>query len=126
MDIRSLGYVGFNSPNVNAWKTWGPQIMGFDVNAPQPATPFHKDSALGSGFPRVPDAVYLRMDDRAWRIAIYPGKREGELAFIGWELADRGAFLDALEHLRAHSVAFEIADEKTALERGVQGMAFFH
>jgi len=122
MEIRGLGYIGIKSPNYAAWEKWGPQIMGFGTNDPIPEV---------SALVRNPDAadngtVYLRMDDRRWRLAVHPGKREGELAYVGWELRDRIAFREALVELKDAGVDFEVADEELALERGVQGMAFLH
>lgn len=120
MEIRALGYVGIKSPNYKAWATWGPQILGFGTGDPTPEV-----SALAAPA-ALEEAVYLRMDDRKWRLAIYPGEREGELAFVGWELADRIAFRDALVELKEKGVDFEVATPEQALERGVQGMAWFH
>ena len=120
MDIRGLGYVGIKSPNVQAWKTWGPKVIGFGIGDPMPAV-----SALDHPARLPEDSVFLRMDDRRWRIAIHPGEREGELAYIGWELADRIAFRDALDELKNAGLHVEVASEELALERGVQGMAAF-
>jgi extradiol dioxygenase len=122
MDIRALGYVGIKSPNYKAWETWGPKVIGFGIGDPMPAV-----SALDKPPGLLDDGtVYLRMDDRRWRIAVHPGEREGELAYIGWELSDRIAFRDALVELKEKGIDFDVADEMLALERGVQGMAFFH
>ncbi len=124
MDIRALGYIGFNSPNAKEWASWGPAILGFSIAPPITETPYHRVSALSYGATKVEGATYLRMDDRMWRIAVYPGDRD-ELAFIGWELTDRIAFQEALVELKAANVPFELAKEAQALERGVQGMAWF-
>jgi 2,3-dihydroxybiphenyl 1,2-dioxygenase len=125
MDIRALGYIGYYSPNAAEWASWGPEILGFSTAPPVTETPFHKVSALTHGAAKVEGATYLRMDDRMWRIAIYPGERD-ELAFVGWELADRIAFQEALAELKLAGVPFEVAKDNEALERGVQGMAWFH
>jgi 2,3-dihydroxybiphenyl 1,2-dioxygenase len=119
MDVRALGYVGIKSPNWKAWETWGPEIMGFGSGDPTPNV-----SAV-TVESEAQQAVYLRMDDRKWRLAVYPGEREGELAFVGWELADRIAFRDALVELKDKGVDFEVATTEQAFERGVQGMAWF-
>lgn len=120
MDIRGLGYVGVKSLEPENWRKWGTEIMGFGVTDPMPEV-----ASVRSAGSRDPEAVYLRLDDRRQRLVVYPGDREGELAYVGWELADRMAFRDALEHLKKHGVPFEVASEELALERGVQGMAFF-
>lgn len=124
MDIRALGYIGVRSPNAAVWKTWGPEILGFGHGDPIVATPHHPISVLSAGLPKVEGATYLRMDDRLWRMAIYPGERD-ELAFVGWEMQNRIAFKEALAELKAHGIAYEVASDEQALERGVQGMAWF-
>lgn len=119
MDIRGFGYVGIYATDPQAWRRWGTEIMGFGITDPTPEV-----AALRSAGPRDADAVYLRMDDRRQRIAIYPGPKDGELAYVGWEIADRIAFRDALKHLDAMGVEYKVATEEEALERGVQGMAW--
>jgi 2,3-dihydroxybiphenyl 1,2-dioxygenase len=120
MDIRSLAYIGLNSTNVDAWRKWGTEIIGLGLNDPTPQV-----SALAAATPKVDGALYFRMDDRRQRIAIYPSDRD-ELAFMGWELADRIAFRNALEKLDRLNYPYEVASEELALERGVQGMAVLY
>jgi extradiol dioxygenase len=121
MDIRGLGYVGIKSPNVDAWRSWGPEVMGFALDDPMPQV-----ASLESPLRLPDDSVFLRMDDRRWRLAVHPGEREGELAYLGWEVADRTAFGEALDELKNAGVEFDVASEELSLERGVQGMAGFH
>jgi 2,3-dihydroxybiphenyl 1,2-dioxygenase len=120
VDVRGLGYVGISSPNFEGWKTWGPQIMGFDTKDPTPNV-----SALTVSPESDERTAYLRMDDRRWRLAVHPGERD-ELAYIGWELADRTAFADALAELKAKGIHHDVASDELALARGVQGMAWLH
>ncbi|MCU1360030.1 MAG: glyoxalase/bleomycin resistance protein/dioxygenase [Ilumatobacteraceae bacterium] len=120
MEIRALGYLGISSPNAAKWATWGPEIMGFGTNDPMPAV-----SAVTNDDIDDDGTVYLRMDDRRWRIAVHPGEREGELAYVGWELADRSEFFEALDELKNKGVEFEVADEALSFKRNVQGMAWF-
>jgi 2,3-dihydroxybiphenyl 1,2-dioxygenase len=68
--INHLAYVGFRSPNAEAWRTFGPEVLGAEL-AP--------DQADG--------AVRLRVDDAAHRITIHPGERN-ELAYLGWGVDD--------------------------------------
>jgi 2,3-dihydroxybiphenyl 1,2-dioxygenase len=120
MDIRSLAYVGLNSTNVDAWRKWGTEIIGLGLNDPTPEV-----SALAAATPKVDGALYFRMDDRRQRIVLYPSDRD-ELAFMGWELADRIAFRLALEKLDRLGYPYEVASPELALERGVQGMAVLY
>ena len=76
MSIRELGYVIFGSPDLAQWRSFGEQILGMAA-------------ADGPG-----DSLYLKMDDRDYRIAIIPGAEERFIA-AGWGVADKIAF-DAL------------------------------
>lgn len=118
MDIRGFGYLGLKSKNYRAWRKWGTEIMGFGDQDPTPNV-----SALAVPAEIDENTVYLRMDDRRSRISVQPGERE-ELAYIGWELADRQAFREALKELKEKGVHFDVASDEQALERGVQGMAW--
>src|SRR5271154_6354415 len=81
MQITGLGYLGFESPNPAAWRTFGPEVLGFGL-AESPAED--------------PGGVYLRLDDRRHRIAIHPGPVD-KLAYIGWEISGRLGFEEALD-----------------------------
>ena len=59
MDIKALGYVGFESPNAQAWESFGPEIFGLGLVEP---------SSDGS--------VYLRMDDGHHRFSVHPGAED--------------------------------------------------
>lgn len=118
MEITGLGYIGFNATNIEAWRRWGTEIIGFSLEDPTPAV-----SSLNTAAAKVEGALYFRMDERRQRMNIYPAKRDG-LAYLGWELSGRIAFRKALEHLDAIGYPYEVASEQLALERGVQGMAF--
>lgn len=67
--ISNLAYVGFTSPAADEWRTFGPEILGTEV------------------VPSDDGVVRLRIDDKAWRIAIHPGEVD-DVAYVGWEVAD--------------------------------------
>ncbi|MBP8926500.1 MAG: VOC family protein, partial [Pseudomonadales bacterium] len=69
--------------------------------------------------------VYLKMDERPYRFAIFPGTRD-RLAFAGWELAGAEEFDRALGELAACGVEVEVADAATALARRVRAVARLH
>lgn len=58
MDIIGIGYLGFESPNLDAWRGYAPQVLGL---------------GLGNAPAGDPDPLYLRSDDRRHRIAFHPG-----------------------------------------------------
>ena len=77
--IKNLAYVGFVSPNADAWRTFGPEVLGAELAS---------DGADG--------AVRLRVDDAAHRITIHPGDRN-DLAYLGWEVDDIDATAAGVE-----------------------------
>ena len=58
MKISSLGYVGVGSARAKEWERFGPEILG---------TPLWTEPD---------DGVYLRIDERAYRIAVHPAARD--------------------------------------------------
>ena len=54
--VKNLAYAGFTSPAAEQWRSFGPDILGAAVT---------DDGPDGE--------VRLRIDDKAWRIAVHPG-----------------------------------------------------
>jgi extradiol dioxygenase len=108
MDIKALGYLGFESPEAKAWEKFGPEIFG-----------------LGLTEPGNDETVYLRMDDRHHRIAIHPGKAD-RLAYIGWELRGSAVFAAAVEELHSKKLDVTLGSPAECAERQVQGLARIH
>jgi extradiol dioxygenase len=108
MDIKALGYLGFESPEAKAWEKFGPEIFG-----------------LGLSEPGNDGTAYLRMDDRHHRIAIHPGEAD-RLAYIGWELRGSAAFAAAVEELRGKKLDVTLGSPAECAERRVQGLARIH
>ncbi len=102
MDIKALGYVGFESPNAKAWEHFGPEILG-----------------LGLAEPGNDGTVYLRMDDRHHRIAVHPGTAD-RLTYLGWELRGAADFGAAAEELRAKKLDVALGSPAECAERRVQ------
>jgi extradiol dioxygenase len=73
MKITSLGYVGVETPRAQEFASFGPEILG---------TPLWKEGG--------DDAVRLRLDERAYRVAVHPGPRD-RLLYLGAEIADAAA-----------------------------------
>jgi 3,4-dihydroxy-9,10-secoandrosta-1,3,5(10)-triene-9,17-dione 4,5-dioxygenase len=106
MNIRSLGYLWIESTDVARWRDFGTAILGM---MPAPGMPDDGN-------------VYLKMDERPYRFAIFPGARD-RLAFAGWELAGAEDFAAALGELAEHGVSVTVADAATARARRVRGVA---
>ena len=77
--ISSLAYIGFTSPHADAWRSFGPDVLGAELA---------EDGPDG--------AVRLRVDDVTHRIAIHPGERD-DLAYLGWLVDDLDATAAAIE-----------------------------
>jgi extradiol dioxygenase len=106
MDILGLGYVGIESPRVEDWSEYGPQVLGMGL-APAPR-----------------GTVLLRMDERHHRIAIHEGERD-QLSYLGWEARNRPAFLAAIEQLETAGFAVTVGDEELENDRAVHAVAWF-
>jgi 2,3-dihydroxybiphenyl 1,2-dioxygenase len=109
MDIIGIGYLGFETANLDAWRDYGPQVMGFQV-APSPEGD--------------PDSLYFKMDDRRHRLAFHPGKID-RIAYIGWEAKGKLEFHAAVERFREHGVELTFADEALRERRGVKELVRF-
>jgi 3,4-dihydroxy-9,10-secoandrosta-1,3,5(10)-triene-9,17-dione 4,5-dioxygenase len=72
-DLRSLGYVKVQATDIDRWRHFAFGVIGF---------------AEGSG--PDPDALYLRMDERAARIIVVPGDVD-KIVTVGWEVRDSAA-----------------------------------
>jgi 2,3-dihydroxybiphenyl 1,2-dioxygenase len=108
MDILGIGYVGAESPTARDWLTFGPEVLGFGVADSRPDD----------------ETIYLRMDDRRYRIAVHPGETD-RLAYIGWELTGRAAYDAAVGKLVDAGVEFETGDAELAERRGVMEVTRF-
>ena len=102
--VTGLGYVGLIALDQSAFRTYATDVVGLAAVA-GPSE----------------DALYLKADDRQWRIRVATGETPG-LDFIGWEVAGPTAFADLVARLEKHGVAVEIVDGS---ERGVLHLARF-
>ncbi|MBD1552552.1 VOC family protein [Pseudomonas typographi] len=109
MDIIGIGYLGFETPELDAWREYGPQVMGF-------AKARNPDSD--------PDSLYFKIDDRRHRFAFHPGAVD-RLSYIGWEALGRLAFEDALKRFTAAGVEFVRGDAELCEKRGVRELVCF-
>lgn len=109
MDIIGIGYMGFETTDIEAWREYGPQVMGFGI---------------GHSPESDPDSLYLRLDDRRHRFAFHPGKVD-RVAYIGWEAQNRMAFNACLEKFRAEGVEFTHGDAQLCEQRGVKELIRF-
>ena len=106
--IKSLAYVGVNSPRAEDWRRFGTGFLG------------------GELAPDGPDgAVRLRVDDAAWRLEIRPAEQDS-VAFFGWQV-DHEEDLDVIVgKLAAAGVTAERGSRELADERNVDRLDHVH
>jgi 2,3-dihydroxybiphenyl 1,2-dioxygenase len=107
MSIQSLGYIGVGTPRASEFEHFGPEILG---------TPLWTEPKDG--------VVRLRLDERAYRIAVHPDERD-RILYIGWEVAGPRELERDVADLRAKGVEVEMADETMRKARHVEGLARF-
>ncbi|GAA4888318.1 VOC family protein [Ferrimonas pelagia] len=112
MDIRGLGYVIADSTDINQWREYGTQVLGM-MEAPNSA------QIAPDG-----DVVFLKMDDRPYRILVRQSDRDGYGA-SGWEVANGAAFEQALTELAQADIPVIRGSEAQIAQRQVQDLAIF-
>ncbi len=102
--VTGLGYIGIESRRPDDWVQFGVDVLG-----------------LQQGTNCADGVISLRMDDRAARIMVQPGSREG-LAFLGWEVAGARQLETLFDRLLAHGCVPVYASEDECAERQVQAL----
>lgn len=105
--IDALAYIGFVSPRSQDWLRFGPEILGLQATDAGPD-----------------DAVRLRNDDAAWRIAIHPGPDNG-LAYLGWSVPGPEELAGLTARLQHAGVQVHGPNQALADDRQVHGAAWF-
>jgi len=106
-DIRSLGYVRIRATDMEAWRSFALDAIGF---------------APGEG--PEPGALHLRMDERHARLVILPGE-EDRVECVGWEVGDSRALARVQAAVEAAGVAVKpLTDEELAIRRVEAGFGF--
>lgn len=107
MAIRSLGYLRIEATDMAAWRDYGLKVLGM---------------VEGNG--RVPDALYLRMDDFPARLVIVPGEHD-RLSASGWETANAAALQDIRDRLDAAGVPYKEGTAEELADRRVDELISF-
>lgn len=105
--IHSLGYVTVQAADIERWRHFAFGVLGF---------------AQGSG--PDPDALYLRMDERAARIIVVPGDTDRIVA-VGWEVRDHGALNEVKSALESRSIPYKELSLAEADARRVEEVITF-
>ena len=105
--IKSLAYVGVNSPRAEDWRRFGTGFLGAELA------------------PDGPDgAVRLRVDDAAWRLEIHPAE-EDSVAFFGWAVDHEEDLDTVVEKLAATGIIAERGSRELADARNVDRLITF-
>lgn len=105
--IKSLAYLGVNSPRSEDWRRFGTQFLGAELA---------EDGADGS--------VRLRVDDAAWRLQIHPAETDS-VAYFGWAV-DHEEDLDVVvDKLAAAGVEAVRGSDELAELRNVNRLVTF-
>ncbi len=129
MKLHGLGYIGFTAPDPAAWLHFGTDVLGLMPARVLPgessAIPGVAETGPASGGSGVaPDgSVYLKMDDRQWRIAIHPGDAAG-IAYLGFQVNDEPALAEAMAAIAASGTPIHPGTAEEAASRGVEGLAW--
>lgn len=103
IDIRGLSYFVAESEDLTRWQDYAQDVLGMMVT-PAPG-----------------GAVYVKMDERPFRMLIVPGAQSRYLA-SGWELPGEGAFNAALKVLDQADVCWQAGSPEQCDQRGVQAL----
>jgi biphenyl-2,3-diol 1,2-dioxygenase len=103
MAVQSMGYIGLGVKDVAAWRAFANDVLGC-----------HVDDGPDGG-------LLLRVDSRAWRIAVEP-TGEDDIIYAGWEVSGPAALAALIAKLQAAGVAVTTEDA-LAKKRGVRGLA---
>ncbi|WP_433755620.1 VOC family protein [Nocardia sp. CA-135398] len=105
--ISALGYVRVRATDMSAWRTFAFETIGFaEGNGPEP------------------EALYLRMDERAGRIVVLPGD-EDRVEAVGWEVRDYQALGRVQSAVENAGVATKpLSQEEADIRRVEAGIAF--
>ena len=106
IEISALAYVAAETTDIGNWKAYAEGVLGM-MTAP---------SADGG--------LYVKMDERQFRIAVRPGSRNAYVA-SGWEVRGQAAFEAGVAKLEAAGVAFQRGDSALCQLRCVQQLVAF-
>lgn len=106
IDIRGLAYVVAETTDLARWKTYAEGVLGMMTGA-------------------APDGgLYVKMDERQFRIAVQRGARDAYVA-SGWEVLDQAAFEAGVAALQQAGVTYAHGDAALCQRRCVQQLVAF-
>lgn len=135
MKIKAVGYVGLGAPDPEVWLQYATGIIGMMPARAVPgegwSTPGTVQGDDGAGRPSggrgiaEDGTLYLKMDERQWRVAVHPSEENRGLHYLGLEVDGVQELEAAVAELRQHGVAVDMGSADDAFGRGVTGLARF-
>lgn len=123
MKIKAVGYIGLSSTDPEAWRKFGTEVVGLMPARAIPGQGWDNSGNHATGVG--PDGtVFLKMDERQWRIAVHPSPSENGLLYLGMELDGPAEFDDAVLELRSNGIAVREGSADEALSRAVTRIAY--
>ena len=105
--VVSLGYLGWNVSNLEAWEDLLQNVYSLQLRA---------DSPAGSR--------QYRLDERHHRLSLYAAQSDS-VRFIGWEVESASALAELAERLRTGGVEVRTGTAQEAAERSVAELIVF-
>lgn len=106
VDIRGLSYIVAETTDLKAWENYARNVLGA-------MTSYVDDNHM-----------HVKIDERQQRFLIRKSEKNCYAA-SGWEVLSQGAFEQAKKTLKAHGVAYTVADEAACNLRCVQEAIVF-
>ena len=104
MAVSQLGYLGVGVSNMDAWEAYATEVLGMEVSG------------------RADDGtLYLRMDANHHRLALHPTGTD-DLAYVGWQTANREEFEATKAKLLAGGVEYAQGTPEEVANRRVVDM----
>jgi 3,4-dihydroxy-9,10-secoandrosta-1,3,5(10)-triene-9,17-dione 4,5-dioxygenase len=105
MEVAALAYSVITSRDLRQWRRFAEDVAGFSAHA-------------------LPGGLALRIDERAGRLFVIEGKRDGYCA-SGWEVRDEEQYAAAIAALGARDIAYTHSTQAERALRHVTEMAWF-
>ncbi len=130
MNIKGLGYVGYGAPDPSQWLAYGCGILGamparalpgeaWGMPMDPTAGPASKGTGVGAD-----GSVYLKFDQRQWRVAIHPSQTNAGLMYIGFEVGGQIDLEQTFTELKEQGIIARLGTKEEARARSVTGIAY--
>lgn len=128
MKIKALGYVGIGAPDPLKWLEFGTEVVAMMPARNIPGKPWGmpQQDKVDTSKPGVGDdgSVYLKMDDRQWRIAVHPNEENRGLMYFGLEVDNHLELEAAVAELNEQGIETRMGSAEEAMGRAVTGIAY--